>query len=472
MRNSRSWKSELVKGLAGHATNPEILCDVELALTLVAEVCPLETAAVVPALLSGNPVSGLKPNQVTDHSRALLARARMLLRCRGEMRWRGMLKSYNAESDLVRLYDSKDDGPPTLRQISIHPERLGTYISALNSSPPYLERTLELASSGSYWFPLRGDDGRGTFEWRSLSFTSEDIQGIPSSEARPLQPPRRREPLSIPWGALRETASWMDRKDDAGWVRRLDGMRIDMRLDGHDEPQDLVLDGLFQLVGMVSSGKSTLMDIIAVWAAHSGLRIMLVVGDNVDVTTRVERFRSLGLDSVPLMGLGGRKRRMEQIERVAMSESTEDRPGWRDPRLKWTSPICPVIGFSSSDVSEIPPGSEPCETLYDRPDLKSTKRACPLMPACPVHLSRNWMMEASIWVGTPHSLLLTRAPMQSLKDDVRFLEAVYRECDIVIVDEADRVQVQLDEMFAPLRLPDRHQRQRSNGGPGQKRGRA
>ena len=173
------------------------------------------------------------------------------------------------------------------------------------------------------------------------------------------------------------------------------------------------------------------------------------VGDNVDVTTRVERFRRLGLNGVPLMGLGGRKRRMEQIERVAMSESTEDTPAWKDPRLKWTSPICPVIGFESNDVSAILPGSEPCETLYERPDLKSTKRACPLMPACPVHLSRNWMMDASIWVGTPQSLFLTRAPIQSVADDVRLLEAVYRECDIVIVDEADRVQAQLDEMFAP-----------------------
>ena len=449
MRNSRSWKSDLLKGLSGHATNPEILCDVELALTLVAELCPEEPPAVVPALLSGNPISGLKPNRLTDYERGLLARARVLLRCRGEMRWMAMLRSYNSESELVRMYDASDDGPPTCRQISIYPARRETYIAALSSSPPYSDRTLALAPAGTHWFPVRGDGGRGPLEWHSVSFTDEDIQGVPCAAARPLQPPRGREPLSIPWDALRETARWMDSQVDGGWLRRLDGMRVDMGVDGHERLQDLVLDGLFHLVGMVSSGKSTLMDIIAVWAARSGLRIMLVVGDNVDVTTRVERFRRLGLNSVPLMGLGGRKRRMEQIERVAMSESTEDRPAWKDPRLKWTSPICPVMGFGSSDVSAILPGSEPCETLYERPDLKSTKRACPLMPACPVHLSRNWMMDASIWVGTPQSLFLTRAPMQSVEDDVRLLEAVYRECDIVIVDEADRVQAQLDEMFAP-----------------------
>ena len=218
----------------------------------------------------------------------------------------------------------------------------------------------------------------------------------------------------------------MDQHDDANWLRRLDSMRVDIELDGRVTPQDLILDGLFHLVGMVSSGKSTLMDIVAVWAARSGLRIMLVVGDNVDVTTRVERFRNLGLSSVPLMGLGGRRRRMEQIERVAMSE-TNGKPAWKDPRLKWVSPICPIIGFGTSDIADIQPGSEPCEALHKEADLKAIRRSCPLMSACPVHLARNRMMEASIWVGTPQSLVLTRAPMQSVEENVRLLETVYRE---------------------------------------------
>jgi len=225
-------------------------------------------------------------------------------------------------------------------------------------------------------------------------------------------------------------------------------MRVDVELDGNVNPQDITVDGLFHLAGMVSSGKSTLMDIIAVWAARSGLRTMIVVGDNVDVTTRVEGFRKLGLSSVPIMGLGGRTRRMEQIERVAISGSNGG-PAWRDPRLKWVSPICPIIGFSTNDLTNMQPGAEPCESLYEREDLRSVRRSCPLMSACPVHLARNTIMEASIWVGTPQSLLLTRAPMQSVEENVRFLETVYRECDLVIVDEADRVQTQLDEMFSP-----------------------
>ena len=448
MRNPRSWKSGLMNRLGSHAANPDVLCDVELALTLVSEVCPNEPPSVVPALLSANPVAGLSPPVLSERQCGLMARARTLIRCRGEMRWQSMLRSYNSESEIVRMYDTRGDGPATRRESSICPDRYDIYISALSSPPPHSNRSLVVAEPGEYWFPVRADDGRGPLEWRSVSFAEEDIVGVPAVESQTLRSPRCREPLRVPWNDLRQTADWMDQGDDANWRGRLDGMRVDIDLDGRVTPQDLILDGLFHLVGMVSSGKSTLMDIVAVWAARSGLRIMLVVGDNVDVTTRVERFRYLGLSSVPLMGLGGRRRRMEQIERVAMSE-TNGEPAWKDPRLKWVSPICPIIGFGTSDIADMQPGSEPCESLHEKADLKAIRRSCPLMSACPVHLARNRMTEASIWVGTPQSLVLTRAPMQSVEENVRFLETVYRECDLVIVDEADRVQTQLDEMFAP-----------------------
>ena len=386
---------------------------------------------------------------LSDEQRGMLARARALLRCQGDMRWKEMLRSYISESELVRIYNIGADGPATSRQSTICPDRPEIYIQALNSPPPHSDRMLAPAQAGTHWFPVRAENGAGPQEWRAVTFSEEEIKRIPRVEARSLRPARLREPLTIPWKDLRQTAEWMDRQDDGNWLRRLDNMRLDMDLDGERGHPDLALQGLFHLVGMVSSGKSTLMDIMAVWAARKRKRIMLVVGDNVDVTSRVERFRNFGLSSVPLMGSGRRQRRREQIERVAISESDEGNPPWKDPRLKWVSPVCPIIGFGSSDLEDIPPGSEPCENLYEKADPNSTRRTCPLMPVCPAHLSRNEMMEASIWVGTPQSLFLTRAPMQTVADNVRLLETVYRECDLVIVDEADRVQAQLDDMFAP-----------------------
>ena len=449
MRNSSSWKSDLVEGLSRHTANPSMLADVELALTLVSEVCPQDPPAVVPALLSANLLPRLRPDALSDTQRDMLARARTLLRLQGDMRWKEMLKSYSSESEIVRIYEINGKGPANLKQSSICPDRYEIYLKALKSPPPYTTRTLSSASSGIHWFPLRSEQGMGPFEWHSVTFSEEELQKIPSAEGRPLRPARDPERLTVPWDELKETAEWMDGRDCGNWLRRLENMRIELHIGCESERPDLTLDGLFHLVGMVSSGKSTLMDIIAVWAARSQMRILLVVGDNVDVTTRVERFRNLGLTSVPLMGLGSRDRRREQIERIVSAESMGEEPPWKDPRLNWVSPICPIIGFGSSDLEDIPPGSEPCEDLYEKEDIKSTRRMCPLMPICPVHLARNEMMEASIWVATPQSLFLTRAPMQAVPENVRLLETAYRECDLFVVDEADRVQAQLDDMFAP-----------------------
>lgn len=445
MRDARSWKTGLIEELRGEAVSPSTLCDVELALTLVEQICPDESPDVVPALLSGNVIPGLTPATLSETQQGMLARARVLLRVQGHTRWDEMLRNYRSEPELIRLFITDTDGSTRRRAPSVCPDRYSDYLKALNSPPPFSNTTMRPASAGTYFYQARQDGAHGQQQWHSVDFTEDAIQAIPWAQTVSIETiTRERHPLTVQWNDLRSTAVWMDQQGIGGdWVRRIDSMSL-----GHEGcRRDLELNGLYHLVGMVGSGKSTLMDILAVWAARSGLRIMLVVGDNVDVTTRVERFNALGLKSVPLMGIGSesRKRRKEQIERV----TDENGEGWRDSRLKWVSPVCPIIGFGSSDPHGIEPGSEPCESLYEARDQASSKRTCPLMPVCPVHLSRNTMMDAAIWVGTPQSLVLTRAPEQAISENVRLLEVVYRECNLVIVDEADRVQTQLDGMFAP-----------------------
>ena len=442
MRNLRSWKTELVRDLRSATDNPNALCDVELGLTLAAEVCPHETPDVVPALLSGNVVPGLDPHALSAIQRALIARARVLLRVQGQTRWTELLQLYRSQSEIVRLFDVEPSEPARRKSSSVRPDRRGIYLEALNSPPPFENFRKQPAAAGTYYFCVRDDHEPGPYQWHSVTFTEEDIAGFPDSTPGSLSSPRTdRRSLVVSWDDLRATAEWMDQESrGTNWSQRFDRMNL---VGGTD--RGLKMTGLYHLVGMVGSGKSTLMDILAVWAARSGLRTMLVVGDNVDATTRVEMFRGLGLNSVPLMGLGGRKRRREQLERVANQSGR----GWQDPRLKWASPVCPLLGFGASDVTDIPPGSEPCESLHEEGNENSNQRTCPLMLACPVHISRSTMMDADIWVGTPQSLVLTRAPDQIFEENVRLLEVVYRECDLVIVDEADRVQTQLDEMLAP-----------------------
>ena len=245
----------------------------------------------------------------------------------------------------------------------------------------------------------------------------------------------------------------MDARDSGNWRRRLYDMRVSLGPNDDDSPKDLTIDGLFHLVGMVSSGKSTLMDIVAVWAARKGLRIMLVVGDNVDVVTRVEKFRSFGINSVPLMGMGGRDRQSEQIGASGMERSDREAKGLAGPTPK--TGLAPSAQLSALGKAICPPFQlEPSlvKSCMSHGMGKLAAKRCPLMSVCPTHRARNGMMDAQIWVGTPFSLVLTRSPAQSVIENTRLLEMVYRECDLMIVDEADRVQTQFDEMFAPWGL--------------------
>ena len=48
MRSSTAWKANLAKRLRGDAKNVDALLDVELALTLVSEICPRESPSALP----------------------------------------------------------------------------------------------------------------------------------------------------------------------------------------------------------------------------------------------------------------------------------------------------------------------------------------------------------------------------------------------------------------------------------------
>jgi hypothetical protein len=63
----------------------------------------------------------------------------------------------------------------------------------------------------------------------------------------------------------------------------------------------LKIDGILDLVGMVSAGKSTPLDVLAVCAARSGLHTTLVGGDVRSVLRKVELFTVLGIEAAPVL---------------------------------------------------------------------------------------------------------------------------------------------------------------------------
>ena len=115
----------------------------------------------------------------------------------------------------------------------------------------------------------------------------------------------------MPLAELAKTARWMDETEErqglkpGSWSQRLQDMQLDtVSPDGLSflPSSILTLSRLLHLVGMVGSGKSTLMTLIAAWGAHKGLRTTLVVGGVAKQLALSALFRDLGLPAAPVLG--------------------------------------------------------------------------------------------------------------------------------------------------------------------------
>ncbi len=204
---------------------------------------------------------------------------------------------------------------------------------------------------------------------------------------------------------------------------------------------------------MPSSGKSTLMRILAVWAARRGLKTTLVVDNIASVLELCAFLERLGLSATPILGARSREGQLEKVHFLLQDQGL-DLAGAIE--LKWLSTVCALNGLRSDTTIHPPfrPGSEPCAELYaSNPRHEAGRKPaglfCPIFPVCPVHRVAQSLPHSSVWVATLASLIHTWVPVQLVNAKMRYWELVYRHSDLVIFDEADRVQVLLDGFFAP-----------------------
>ncbi len=252
----------------------------------------------------------------------------------------------------------------------------------------------------------------------------------------------------------------MDTQSDGNWKERLSRVRLD--LFGSDDTltraEKLTFNGLMHLIGMVSSGKSTLMDILAVWAAKQELHVTIVVGDVISALNRARLFDRLGISVAPMLGASNRDRHTNRLHRAWNAEHPLEKFNQEHVGFRWLSTACPLSELRRDVAKPFLTGKQPCLALsptsesddeeQEQPDTSKTY-ACPLYSACPFHQVQRDLVDAKIWIATPASLVYSRVAPQINQESIRFSELVYRRSDLVIVDEADQVQVQLDSLFSP-----------------------
>ena len=465
MRNTTRWRTELEKEFARNWSNslmlsPREMCSIELGLYLLERIAPSEPAASLWTLMTGYPF--LVPQ--TDEAGRMLFNARHLLqRFKSRHLWIDALERYRDVKSSLRGYDvTTSKGLIERRDIALCRNRFTVYEGALTGELAFLEREVKWGEAGSYLM----SDKRGNSYGISLP---EVACQPPPEQQHKLVSSRVRKPLTVKWSELIKTARWMDEVEDErgvkknSWEHRLSrsgkhdgsGVQLETFGAGHKlaPASELRLDGLTHLVGMVSSGKSTLMDVLTVWAVKHGMHVTLVVGDVIGALDRAQTFHHLGVNAVPLLGSTRRVEHINSLHKALFARQHDRFLVQEHVGFRWLNTACPLDGMRNDDNPDpFAVDFRPCADL--RPvQLEQGKREgpkyCPLYQNCPYHQGQRDLVEASVWIATPASLVHTRVAEQINSESVRFAELVAKRSDLVIVDEADRVQVQLDEIFSP-----------------------
>lgn len=461
MRETKQWREKLARKLKGQwpdeiPMSPSIMCEIELALTLYLNLAPDMPVDGVWILLTGYPFHTLQSYSWEREQQIMLGTARHLLPYyRSPFPWQRALAQYQTLPEFLSGYEICVDRTVRRREISLCSERFDHYMATLLQSPEFKKTPLQWAEAGTYEYL----ENR-----RYVSVTiPENLALSPPKPVHNLSLRHTNLAIKVRWEELIETAVWMDTQlKDSGqntkvsWERRLRRVKLEVfdKTGTHLQQADvLTIEGILNVIGMVSSGKTTLITVLAVWAAYHDYHITLVVGDVISALDRAKLLRQFGIKTAPILGGSNRERHTNRLHRVQRAEHPRSPLVQLHDGFDWLSTACALNGLHDRmNVMDI--RNRPCLDLVQAgatqaEDKQPERFACPIFSQCSFHQVQRDLVDAQIWIATPASLVYTGIAPQINPERMRFAELIYRRSDIVIVDEADQVQVQLDNIFSP-----------------------
>ncbi|MFJ5738859.1 pPIWI_RE_Z domain-containing protein [Streptomyces microflavus] len=450
----------------------EALCQVELGLYLQQKLMPGSSAGSAWVLFSGYGFAQAHGTPLPPDTERTLRIARYSLwTLRRSRTWREALESYQLLDPRARGYEVPDtEAPATRRQLSVAADRFSVYEQLLRTAPPLKGKRMPVAGQGPHAFPV------------SRTMAVVDLPPVPHTPVvahdMDLEPAGGGEPLVFTRKSLERTAAEMDAAHArAGegrpprWLERLRAFDLSTRDNGafrkagRDEDFTFTVDGIQHLLGIVGAGKSTLRDIIAVHLAKLGKRTTIVVTDVAEVLKLVRLYNlHTGGAAAPVLGSSGRERHAQRLHRRLAGRGEHRLLAHDDPAFAYLGTSC-VLNIrrqgATSSTEQLAFGEAPCSRLRPPSDSRRDKgdgrasewqkkaKTCPYWSVCPRHHGARTLVDALIWVATPAGLIDASPPRPQNGERIRYLELACRRSDLVIIDEADRVQMQLDQVFAP-----------------------
>jgi hypothetical protein len=446
----------------------KLITEVELGIILLKAIAPTEPVSAVVALLSGYRFP--HPALESERNWQLVRIARFYLTHHKSSQWSRSIQTYLQLPSTIRIFAfTHEDEVPRQIFASIYPHRDLLYLQTLSQTPPHRIAQVKLATAGNWYADI---SERGHSPQRVPIYIPSAVANLAASppvigSSRTLENP----PVTVTLAQLSDSAQEMDERLSGSsrrenYRQRLAGIELqlhDALDDDFHSGQELKIDRLLHIVGLLNVGKSTLSEILIYHLAKSGYRCALIVNDVVAAVRIASLFaHHLGIPAAPILGTD-RESHLEKVYEPLLATEGEDiTAGGTHPAWRWFSPICPLLPLVKS-AQKWKFGAEPCHQLQEsaveerqlddedeeEAGKEGKKITCPLYYQCPRHQLERDIAIAKVWILTPSSFIHTHIPSQLGTQKITFAEAVYRECHVLFVDEADRVQVQLDEAFSP-----------------------
>lgn len=377
---------------------------------------------------------------VCDETAFLLQKAHRLLHsCSSKMNWAKVLENYrNAQSEFcLYIFTEKiEKGSKILKfarntELAVEPDRADVYFKYIRKHKE--DRHFEYAKGGEYSYSIK--------DKTSSTVYSADVKIPDRTPQMPISPPpkKTRKKISVSTDELLASAVEMAEKNPDDYCYSiLKSNTLKAVTEGNVKSANrLEIDKITNLVGMVGSGKSTLMKVLSYHLAKADKKVLLVLDTVSSVLEMCSYLSQFGVSVSPVIGRSGREKYIDQVakahEKYLQNEYS-----------KYLTAPCIIDGMAKnkSDKSSVPMfGSEPCRSL-----MKNKKHYnCPYMDICPAVRMYRDVYTSNVIVTTVQGL----AAIRLLGDNKLFLEYVLEQADLVIFDECDKVQKTLDEFFTP-----------------------
>ena len=377
---------------------------------------------------------------VCDETAFLLQKAHRLLHsCSSKVNWAKVLENYrNAQSEFcLYIFTEKiEKGSKVLKfarntELAVEPDRADVYFEYIRKHKE--DKHFEYAKGGKYSYSIK--------DKTSSTVYSADVKIPDRTPQMPISPPpkKTRKEISVSTDELLASAAEMaEKKLDDYCYSILKSNTLKAVTEGNvKSAKRLEIDKITNLVGMVGSGKSTLMKVLSYHLAKADKKVVLVLDTVSSVLEMCSYLSQFGVSVSPVIGRSGREKYIDQVakahEKYLQNEYS-----------KYLTAPCIIDGMAKnkSDKSSAPMfGNEPCRSL-----MKNKKHYnCPYMDICPAVRMYRDVYTSNVIVTTVQGL----AAIRLLGDNKLFLEYVLEQADLVVFDECDKVQKTLDEFFTP-----------------------